>query len=101
MKGDALFPETPQTQASGAPSSRPARARKETLRGQSGERCIPCLLLVVNMLNCMFDSAIAIPFEVPTQELLFLRLTAEPYYLKQRITVDLFGETDASSQSRV
>ena len=50
----------------------------------------------MNIFDCMFDSAIAIPFEVPTQELLFLRLTAEPYYLKQRITVGLFGETDAS-----
>ena len=48
----------------------------------------------MNIFDCMFDSAIAIPFEVPTQEPLFLRLIAEPYYLKQRITVDFFGETD-------
>ena len=54
----------------------------------------------VNIFDCMFDSAIAIPFEVPTQEPPFLRLTVEPYYLKQRITVGLFGETDASRQSR-
>src|SRR5215813_13770116 len=58
------------------------------------------LLLVANIFDCMFDSASAIPFEVPTHELRFLRLTVEPYFLKKPITVGFFGETDPSHQSR-
>src|SRR5262245_28448519 len=61
---------------------------------------MPCLLLVANIFDCMFDSASAIPFEVPTHELRFLRLTVEPYFLKKPITVGFFGETDPSHHSR-
>src|SRR5215471_13603471 len=81
----------------------PSPTRKR-LRKRRGGRyfccCMLCLLLVANIFDCMFDSASAIPFEVPTHELRFLRLTVEPYFLKKPITVGFFGETDPSHQSR-